>query len=272
MSTPSIRFAVPPSMGHARASESAASLHPFLAELLGDLVSTEVYVADSYPALSLDLIHGHCDLAWGPPSVCARAEVHGARVLAQSLRAGAARYRSAIVARRGFTFDAANAAADAASLRAAWVDADSTGGYLLACAWLHSAGIDPRRGLRRQRFYGSYRAAVTAVLDEEADITAVFATAEDSTARRTALDEFTDIRAGALDVVAFTAETPNDGLAARPKLDESLARQITERFTSAAEDPKLREQLHAIFGVDGFVPAGAGAYSALHGIVTNSFA
>jgi len=266
MSLPTLRFAVPPSMGHTLAAESATSLQGLMAHLLGDIAVTEVYVADSYPALSLDLLHGHCDLAWGPPSVCARAEVHGARVLAQSLRAGASRYRSAIVGRRDFRFDAAKAA----ELRAAWVDADSTGGYLLACAWLRGRGVEPMRGLKKQRFYGSYKAAVTAVLDHEADITAVFANASGSARQRTALDELGVAYTTQLDILDFTPETPNDGLAARAGLDDAIAERVVDRFTHAADDPQVRAQLGEIFHVDGFVRAGTDEYRALHEIVMSS--
>jgi phosphonate transport system substrate-binding protein len=253
-------------MGHAIASASATSLQALLQKILGDVAAPEVYIADSYPALSLDLLHGRCDLAWGPPSVCARAEVHGARVLAQALRAGESRYRSAIVARRGFVFDANNAA----EVNVAWVDADSTGGYLLACAWLRKQGVDPRRGLGRQRFYGSYRAAVDAVVKKEADLTSVFATTAGARNPRSALDDFPEDETRGLEVIAFTPETPSDGLAARPGLDEALTRRVTEAFVRVGQSQPLSREIDEIFRVDGFVPAGTDEYRALHDIVMSS--
>lgn len=261
--SPELSFALPPSMGHMLAEASAAQLRSLLDDLVGDLCRPDVYVADSYPALSIDLLHGRADLAWGPPSLCARAEVHGARVLVQARRAGSSSYRSVLLAQEGFSF----AAADAPSLRAAWVDADSTGGYLLACAWLKEQGVDPRRGLARQRFYGSYRAAVDAVLDGEAELTAVFATAEDASEQRTALDDLPGDLKDRLTLVAYTRPTPNDGLAARPGFDPALAQALAARFVAATDREELRPSIDAVFRADGFSDPGDDAYRALHDLV-----
>jgi phosphonate transport system substrate-binding protein len=260
-----VRFALPPSLGGV-AKEQADTLRPALTAALMGVATPEVYVAESYADLSLELLQGRADLAWAPPSVCARLEVHGGRALVQSVRAGVSRYRSALVCRA----DAPVSVEELSGKRAAWVDPDSTGGYLLAFAWLHAHGVDLKATFRRQRFAGSYEAALDAVIARDADLTAVFATAEDADTARTALDDLDDEEKAQLQIFGYTSETPNDGVVARPGLDVHLAESLAERLCEISKDERWRRALVQSLRADAFEPAPANAFAALHEIVLST--
>jgi phosphonate transport system substrate-binding protein len=263
MGTPRLTFAIPPSMGSAIAGDQADGLRALLEGVLEAIAQPEVYVAESYAALSLDLMQGRCDLAWAPPSVCARLEVHGGGAIVQSVRAGRSHYRSLLLRRDdvSFSIDSVH------EMSAAWVDPDSTGGYLLACAWFARRGVDVRHALKRQRFLGSYRAAVEGVATGEFELTSVFATSADAEPQGSALDQLPREVTGRLEVIDYTPETPNDGVVARPGLDPGLAREVAERLCAAGEDKAARDELDRLLHVNGFLPARADAYRALHELV-----
>src|SRR6185436_13295030 len=105
---------------------------------------------------------------------------------------------------------------------AAWADRDSVGGYLLAVAYLRGKGVDPNKIFSEQRFAGSYKAAVEEVLAERADVTSVFAPVSKNGDGRTGLDEVVPGREKELEIIAFTDESPNDGVAVSMSVPSAL--------------------------------------------------
>lgn len=253
-----LRFVLPPSLGEARAGDLARRLQDFLARHLARDVT--VYVAPDYAAVEDDLLFGSADAAWGPPFVCARLQGAGGRFLLHTVRRGASRYRSGLVCRKG----EGPSLDDVTGLRAAWVSPDSTAGYLLPRQWLRDRGIDADSAFVTVRFYGSYQAAVQAVMDDEADITAVFASVEDATEEHTALDELSRETQERLEIFAYTAERLNDGIVLAPDVDRMLLEELRDLLTRAHEIEGGAALLLEVFNAERLVPTQAAAYSAMY--------
>jgi phosphonate transport system substrate-binding protein len=263
MSTDPLRFALPPSLGKGRAQDQAERLQVFLDEHRRSGPPIKVYVAESYTSLSLDLLAGQAALGWGPPFVCARVEVHGGRAILQAVRRGSTRYRAGLVCRR--TDDVRMS--ELALLTAAWVDRDSTGGYLLPAAFFKSRGVDVARAFKKTFFVGSYTDAMEAVLQRAADVTAVYASAKDATQPATGLDDLGPGKRGALRIFEYTDETPNDAVLVGPQLQPREADALTEGILAAMESAAGRAIVKDVFNAEGLAKANGDAYKSLHQLV-----
>lgn len=257
---PHLSFAIPPSLGSDATPAVAARLEKLLR--LGGL-DVGVYPCDSYGGLSLELMTERADLAWAPPSVCARMEVMGAQSLVQSVRGGALTYRSAFVVRKGETLDLA---APPSTTRAVWVDPDSTAGYLLPRAWFWSRGIDIRKAFSDSRFAGSYRVALHDVIEGKADVTAVYATVSGADRARSALADVPGLE-DQLDIIAFTEDAPGDGVISRASLPSLVRKEVRRRLISLCDNVERAAEFRALFGAERLVEAKRDAYQALHDIV-----
>ncbi len=262
-STSAVRFALPPSLGKGRAQDQATRLQAFFDAHLPRSTKVEVYVAESYTSLSLDLLKGQAAMGWGPPFVCARVEVQGGRAILQAVRRGSTRYRAGLVCRR--TDDVRMS--DLGRLTAAWVDRDSTGGYLLPAAFFKSRNIDVARAFKKTIFVGSYTEAMEAVFSKAADVTAVYATASDATTPATGLEDLTGAKRGALRIFEYTDETPNDAVLVGPQVDKSQALALAEAILASLESVEGRGILKDVFNAEDLAPAGIDAYRSLHQLV-----
>ena len=262
-SSPTLRFALPPSLGKGRAQGQAERLQAFFDDHLPRSTKFEVYVADTYTSLLMDLQSGQSALGWGPPFVCARVEIHGGRAILQAVRRGSTRYRAGLVCRR--TDDVRMT--DLARLTAAWVDKDSTGGYLLPTAFFKSRNIDVARAFKKTLFVGSYTDAMEAVFSKHADVTAVYATAVDATQPATGLEELTGAKRGALRIFEYTDETPNDAVLVGPGVDGLRAAGLAEAILASLESVAGRGILKDVFNAEALSPASKDAYVSLHQLV-----
>jgi ABC-type phosphate/phosphonate transport system substrate-binding protein len=86
-------------------------------------------------------------------------------------RSGADGYRSALLCRTG----TCETVTDVAGARAAWVDPWSAAGYLMPRAMIASDGLDPDASLR-EKFVGSYDAAIDALDGRHAEIAGGYCT------------------------------------------------------------------------------------------------
>ncbi|MEJ7730865.1 MAG: PhnD/SsuA/transferrin family substrate-binding protein [Polyangiaceae bacterium] len=173
----------------------------FLRRWLGAGWLVEARVAESYGELAQLLGSGGADIGWTPPLVGARVEALGGRVLVRVVRGGATTFRAAIVGARRRPVEPRALR----GLRAAWVDRESTAGYLLPRAWVRSAGADPDRVFASEAFAGTHQAALQMVLDDRADLTGVFAAAASAPAY-TALDDLPASDRARLNIVGYTME------------------------------------------------------------------
>ena len=258
-----IRLALPPSLGPSVAGERARRLETYLGQALGRV--TQVVVPQSYEALAKELLSGKCEAAWAPPFVCARIEAMGVRVLVRGVRQGASSYRAALICRadRLLTLDTLK------GVKAVWCDRDSVGGYLLPMALLRDKGLDANKVFASQKFAGSYKAALDALLDGSADLTSVFAPAGTGS-NSTGIDELLPGRQQLVRVVAFTDESPNDGVAVAMSTPAELAMDMEKVLLQLHDSPDGRTILKETFNADRFEAAPRMGYRALYRVALAS--
>lgn len=241
-----MRLVLPPSLGHVKAGARAELVAAELSRFAG---VTAVDVALDYGALREMVLGKQTDLAWAPPALCAHAFPVAHAVL-KAVRRGRASYSAALVCRAAEPLDLRSLSGK----RAAWVDPLSTGGHLLPKAYLARSGVE----LGTERFEGSYRDAVLAVVSGTADVAAVYTTGATATAVQRVLEALVGGIAARLGVVAFTAEGPSDGLVLGHRLSATVAADLAARFQ---DDPP--PMLLEAFDADALVPAGPSDYEAL---------
>ncbi|MBX3273486.1 MAG: PhnD/SsuA/transferrin family substrate-binding protein [Sandaracinaceae bacterium] len=256
-----LRLLLPPSVGAARARARAELLDQSLRADLGETLTIEV--ADGYAELAERAERGEADVVWMPPTVCARLEPSLASAF-KCVRQGSTSYRSAIVAKRG-THATLDELRDA---RPAWVDRLSVGGHLLARAALAARGLADT--LREPRFFGSYPAALEAVLDHEADFAAVAVRDDSAAALREALAAYVGkVAVDALACLFVTGDTPNDAVgvtrAVEPRAADRLARRVFEN-----ERARARAAFCLALDAEGFVRAVPGEYAELRRLLTHA--
>lgn len=206
---------------------------------------TTVVPYKSYEALQQALLTREIDAAWGPPLICARIEAAGGTIAHRAVRNGATSYRSALVARALDRWSVAMITSGAFRPRVAWVDAWSMAGYLLPRALLRREGIDLATGLLSERMFGSYAACFDAVREFDADLTAGFVGAKGFAATW-------GPRADRLQALAYSDETPNDGVVIAPELPEERRRHMVGNLEQLLADPHAHEVLCTQFQVEGF--------------------
>ena len=144
----SLTILFPPTLGRVRASARAQLLAETLGRQLG--LRAMVRVAKTYAELEEAVISRAVDMAWAPPSICARAEERQQTIL-KAVRQGRSMYRSVLISRQGVSMSVD----DLQGKRAAWVDPLSTGGRLLALSLLRERGFDPSTLFSSEQYHGS---------------------------------------------------------------------------------------------------------------------
>jgi len=242
-------FGLPPSLG----VDPVWTLAREFADLLYDVGFTTVVPFKTYQALQHAVLAGDVDAAWGPPLTCARVESIGGRVALRGIRGGAVSYRSALVSRVQDTFAIGSLGTGVFRPRAAWVDESSVGGYLMPRAFLRGHGIDPQTALLNQRFLGSYAACIEALLAFEADLIALYVHAG-------GLAATWGNRGPRLKALAYTDETPNDGVVVSPNLAPERAKKLVAGLQLLLSIERSRTIFTSMFGVDGFDMPPPGTY------------
>jgi phosphonate transport system substrate-binding protein len=257
-----LRFAFPPSLGERRASQLGAKLEAFLDRLLAPDHRVEVVVGESYQELASYVVAGSVQVAWAPPFVCARVENAGGRAVARARRGGASSFRSALLCHRSRPVKIP----EMRGLRAAWVDRDSTAGYLLPRAYLRRQGIVLEKAFASERFVGSYHRAVSELAEGQVDLTAIYASSAGAARPYLGLEQLPVAACQELDVVAYTDETPNDALVVGPGAAAPFVEALLQRLLKASELPNGAEVLRKVFNADEFEPAPPKGYRALYGL------
>ena len=177
MAAAPLQFLLSPSLGEVKEHVRAEFFGRALTQRLGRPV--RVGLAPSYEVLERELAGGHVDLVWGTAEQCTAYEKRSRAVL-RAVRAGLWYYYAALICR-------ADEPLALSTLRAraprGWPQR-STGGYLLPTRHLLGHGVLPQSTFREQRFWGTYRKTLLAVLEREADLTAIYTThPEENTVR-----------------------------------------------------------------------------------------
>jgi phosphonate transport system substrate-binding protein len=139
----------------------------------------------------------------------------------------------------------------------AFVDPNSTSGYLFPAVQLMDMGIDPERDVNGL-FVGGHDAAVLAVYAGDTRFGVAY---ED--ARNMICDQYPDIGEKAI-VMDFAPMIPNDGVQLRPGLPDDLKDAIIAAFLKLTEEqahlPDDEKILWVLYEIDGFKRFEAGMY------------
>jgi signal transduction histidine kinase/ABC-type phosphate/phosphonate transport system substrate-binding protein len=217
-----------------------------LTQRLGRPVVVEL--APSYEALERELVEGRVDLAWATAEQCTAFEPQ-ARAVLRAVRAGRWYYHAALVCRAGqpLTLETLK------GTRAAWVAPRSTGGYLLPARHLTAKGLPPAHTFAEQRFHGTYRKALLAVLAGEADVTAIYSSHPEENTVRAYLAEHVGADERRLVPFEFTEPTLADGLIFTTHMCEADVAALVSILTSLASGGAVLEPLLGLFDSEGFV-------------------
>jgi phosphonate transport system substrate-binding protein len=130
--------------------------------------------------------------------------------------------------------------------RFAFVDKGTTAGYLLPLAYFKGHGKNYRTFLEESYFAGTHEDAILDVLNRKADIGA----AKNTIYERLAASDNRINRE--MVILERSPDVPENGLAVRKGLDESLKKKLREALLAMHEDPEGAVVLEA-FGVRGFI-------------------
>lgn len=211
----------------------------------------------SYEALAQDVRSGEVDVAWLPPIVYVRL-ADSVVPLGSFLRGGRAAYEAALVVKEDSRIKAIEALR---GTRAGWVDPWSAAGFVLPRVKLALLGVDPRAVFRTERFHGSHRAALQALVDGACDVVGTYARADDE--GEITAGAWSEIEGAEVRVLATFGAIPPDVLAARKGLPETERNRIVDVLRSATKDDEARAILKAIFGGDELREGLANGYDAL---------
>ena len=188
------------------------------------------------------------DLAWLPPVLALRTASAGRTLpVALPVRGGVAWYSSALFAPMGSPIASVGQLRGA---RVAWVDRQSTSGYLVIRAWLRSQNINPDTTFSTESFHGSHTAVVEAVLGGAVDVGACYAHVDWDTMMVTSAGW----GSARVQVVALAGPIPADVLAASVGLPVAAIRLVQHTLVSAPTADLLRAAT-ALMDASGFVAA-----------------
>jgi signal transduction histidine kinase/ABC-type phosphate/phosphonate transport system substrate-binding protein len=234
-----------PSLGEVREHVRVDLFGRALTQRLGRPVVVEL--APTYELVEQELAEGRVDLAWATAEQCTVFEPQ-ARAVLRAVRAGRCSYNSALVCRaeEPLSVDKLH------GKRVAWVAPRNTGGYLLPVRHLLSRGVIPAEVFAEQKFHGTYRKALQAVIQGEADVSAVYLSHPDVYTARAYLSFYVGADEHRLTPFSFTEPTLSDGLVLTRRLSEQDAAQLVSILTRMNSDGNALDVLLAPFKVEGF--------------------
>jgi phosphate/phosphite/phosphonate ABC transporter binding protein len=248
-----------------------APVEPALSTFLGwvgERVGVEIESREiaSYQALARLMVARELDLAWLPPIAFARIERDTIDVLVTSGRGKHEGFESVLIVRRDSgvrTFEGLRGA------RVAWVDPWSASGYVLPRINLAVRGIDPRELFADEKFYGSHRAAITAMLDGKADVTGTYAArAERGKVRDGGWSRLTPD--STIRVLGTFGAIPADVVAVRSGLDDKVRRPLARAFVDACHHEDMQPLVLELFGVREFKRGKSSSYDGLRKAVESA--
>lgn len=232
------------------------------AKPLEDLLENEldidvtVSVSTNYNSVVEALASEQIDVGFLPPNAYVQAhdEYGAADVILQSQRYGVNddgtntdelvdSYYTIFITKSDSDIDSI---ADLKGKTIAFQDITSSAGYVWPAAALLDEGIDPLTDVNPLTLQG-HDAAVTAVLNGEADAAAIF-----QDARNVVLSDFPDVFEDTK-VIAHTEPIPNDTIAVQTNMDEEWKEKIKQAFINVGESEEGREIVRDIYTHEGYV-------------------
>ncbi|MEI8257211.1 MAG: phosphonate ABC transporter, permease protein PhnE [Deltaproteobacteria bacterium] len=233
-----------------------------LARLVADRIHMPVraYVSLDYTALVESMRSGQVHFGWLTPAPLVLAEqLFHVQILLTQVRRGSPTYYGAIIVRENSPFRRIE---DLRGHTIAWVDPQSTSGYVIPRYLLIERGIDPQHFFRQQIFAGGHDAAAIAVQSGQVDAAAVWA---DPPAEGTgAWTRFLRNRPGpTVRTILYTPPVPSDAVGVNPEFARShpmLVRNVRAALISIGQSEEGRAVLRHLNSTDGFVDANPAQY------------
>lgn len=205
-------------------------------------------VLQSYTELGRCFLRGTAHIAWAPPLVCLELERTGvARPILCCARRGRTLFHSVLFSRKD---SHVRTLADLKGTSVAWVDADSSAGYVIPRLRIAAAGMDPARTFGRETFAGTHASVARAVLAGKVDVGATYATLDP---RSGSLVNAGWQEAGAVpdavNMIATAGPIPADAIVLSSALPPDLAATLTAGLGSLPQvEP---DAVRGLLGADG---------------------
>jgi len=233
----------------------AAALAGWVGEATGH--ATRPALFPDYDSLATAVAKGQVDVALMSPLAYVRAENQGKlNALGRTVRNGQSTYRAVLFTKAGSPVKNLDDLKKSKELKAAWVDPSSATGYIFPKAMLLQQKVDPAGLFKSQDFKGSHAAVCKAVVSGEADVGATYSDdpAAQPATHANGCDEALGADASKLQLVAATANIPNDILAVRDGLDADLTSKLSNGANQLASSDAGKAKLKAAFEAEGFAP------------------
>ncbi len=219
------------------------------------------YVTLDYTALVEATRSGQVHFAWFTPAPLILAEQQfGAQVILTQVRRGSPSYYSAIVVRENSGITSLE------QLRGktiAWVDPQSTSGFVIPRYLMLERGMDPQHFFRQQVFAGGHDAAVLAVYNGQVDAAAVWA--EPPSDGGGAWTRFLRNRPPPrLRPILYSPPVPSDAVGVHPdflRTHPILVRNVRSSLLAMGQTEAGRALLRRLNSTDGFVAADSAQYA-----------
>jgi len=202
--------------------EAASEVAQILSAATGSVFYS--YSAFGYRELADKIADGDLGFAWMPPVLALDLAGLGETLLAVPVRRGSITYNAALVVARG----GPKSIADLKGKTAAWVDRESTSGYLVPRELIVDAGFDPRALFSEEVFVHGHDNVVDAVVSGRAAVGATFVSLDPVT-KQVAQAGWTDAdgkNAKDVEILAMTGAIPNDVLVMSRGVPEELGPQV----------------------------------------------
>ncbi|BAB04158.1 phosphate/phosphite/phosphonate ABC transporter substrate-binding protein [Halalkalibacterium halodurans] len=231
----------------------AKPLENLLSDELG--IDVEVSVSTNYNTVVEAMASGQVDVGFLPPNAYVQAhdEYGAAEVILQSQRFGVNEdgsptdelvdyYLSMFIARADSDIESI---ADIKGKTVAFQDYTSSAGYVWPAAILLDEGIDPLTDVNPLILQG-HDAGVTAVLNGEADVAAIF-----QDARNVVAGDFPTVFEDTK-VISFTEPIPNDTISVRSDMDDEWKKKIQQAFIKIGQSEEGLEIIRDIYTHEGY--------------------
>jgi phosphate/phosphite/phosphonate ABC transporter binding protein len=250
---PVVRFGVLPYLDWARVARDYEPLTKYLAERAG--VRLELVLTRDYADLTTRLEAGEVDVAGLSPVLYLRARTRlGDRVavVGHTVTRETLNYHGLFVTTKESGIRTLN---EARGKRIAWVDRDSSSGYVFPRLLLKRLGHDAESFFGEHVFAGSHHRAVEMLIEGRVDVAAVW----DALWKSTEID-----RAQRLRVLGRSPSIPPDALVVRTGLDAAVRQRVVDALLGVRKLPVMEaEALMKEMRVRGWDPGGEGDYAPL---------
>jgi serine/threonine-protein kinase len=244
-----LRIGLSPARGAKAARAYGQRLSAVLEKRVNRHVRTTAFA--DYTGLIDALSSGQVDIAWMPPVPFVEAAERGAGIMVAVQRSGLASYRSVLFVRDSSPFHTLE---DLRGESVAWVDPESSSGYLAAAVLLTRKLGPPDEIFSEQHFHGSHRAVCEAVLNGWASVGATYASiADDGSYTSSGWEGFLGSRAKEIRPIAVSDPIPGDNIAYRPGLPSRMIEELTRVFINLSRDNEGSALLADVFGADELV-------------------